>query len=336
MWAIASTMTGDDAAAFDPGDEAAEATSDEPVPVEVVREVMRRTLPAWRRHRHRTSRLDIVITTTEAAALRVFSPSARPVRGGAHAAPLDPQAAALRRAFSRRLSWDVQAHLWATEVENIPESDVARRLEQFNPDKEAADVALRLSYLDIRKGLNAECRAALRSVFGSLGPEPSSWVTHVRGCAFCQGEVTWLKDLGSALGRLPSPMPAVVWDEARRVGLDDLGRSSASLPQEDAYEQQNLTPSSGQVSSISSPPSMEASPEAAHVDLSGGGNEERTSDDLTTGMNGQQPAQPCRTVEAEDLGSDRQVLPSCGEAAASPEVTFPPPTLLPLRVFREG
>src|SRR6185437_16296558 len=85
MWAIASTMTGDDAAAFDPGDESAEASSDEPVPVEVVREVMRRTLPAWRRHRHRTSRLDIVITTTEAAALRVFSPSARPVRGGAHA-----------------------------------------------------------------------------------------------------------------------------------------------------------------------------------------------------------------------------------------------------------
>ena len=127
MWAIACTLTGDEATA-----------------VEVVKEVVRGTLPQPYRSRQRGLRLEVVIATTEAGAARAFSPLARPVRSRAYAAALSPQASALRRAFSRRVSWDIQAPLWATEVEEIAESDVANRLGQNHPGREAGRVALRL------------------------------------------------------------------------------------------------------------------------------------------------------------------------------------------------
>src|ERR1700691_2285754 len=108
MWAIACTLTGDEATA-----------------IEVVKEVVRGTLAQPYRSGQRGLRLEVVIATTEAGAARAFSPLARPARSSAYTAALGPQALALRRAFSRRVSWDIQAPLWATEVEEIAESDVA-------------------------------------------------------------------------------------------------------------------------------------------------------------------------------------------------------------------
>src|SRR5271170_5863445 len=81
-WAIACTLTGDEATA-----------------VEVVKEVVGATLPEPHRFRQRGLRLEVVIAATEAAAARVFSPLDRRVRLRAQEADLSPQASALRRAF---------------------------------------------------------------------------------------------------------------------------------------------------------------------------------------------------------------------------------------------
>ena len=169
-----------------------------------------------------------MVATTEAAATRVFSPGTRRIRGGAHAAPLNPQAAALRRAFSRRLSWDVQALLWATEVEDIAEPDVERLLGQIDP--QAGRLTVRLAYVDLRRDLNDRCRATLRSIFCSSDPETAlAGDDHLRSCALCQAEARWLTDLGSALRSLPSPLPDFVWEGARRVAAgEDGARAFAS------------------------------------------------------------------------------------------------------------
>ena len=219
MWSIASTLTGDDAP----------AEGDDSTAVEVVREVTRRVLPLGRRNLHRGLKLEIVVATTEAAATRVFSPGIRRIRGGAHAAPLNPQAAALRRAFSRRLSWDVQALLWATEVEDIAEQDVERLLGQIDP--QAGRLTVRLAYVDLRRDLDDRCRATLRSIFSSPDPETAlAGDDHLHSCALCQAEARWLTDLGSALRSLPSPLPDFVWEGARRVAAgDDGARAFASI-----------------------------------------------------------------------------------------------------------
>ena len=213
-WAIGCCLTGDEATA-----------------VEVVRQVARGTLPQTLRFRESGLRLEVVIAATDAAAGRVFSPLDRRARAGAYAAALSPQASALRRAFSRRLSWDVQALLWATEVEEIAESDVTSRLGQIHPGREAGRAALRLAYLDLRKDLHANCTAALREVFASAaGPGQGAADSHVSWCAPCQAEIRWLTHLRSALLSLPPAMPPDVWEEARRLALRDTGpRSYDSL-----------------------------------------------------------------------------------------------------------
>jgi hypothetical protein len=244
MWSIASTLTGDDAP----------ADSDDSTAVEVVREVTRRVLPQGRRSLHRGLKLEIVVATTEAAATRVFSPGIRRIRGGAHAAPLNPQAAALRRAFSRRLSWDVQALLWATEVEDIAEPDVERLLGQIDP--QAGRLTVRLAYLDLRRDLNDRCRATLRSICCSSDPETALAAdNHLRSCALCQAEARWLSDLGSALRSLPSPLPDAVWEGARRVAAgEDGARAFASVGHDGS-------------NTMTAPP-PEASPERADVEVS--------------------------------------------------------------------
>ena len=203
MWAIACTLTGD-----------------EVIAIEVVKEVIRGTLPQPYRSRQRGLRLEVVIATTEAGAARAFSPLDHRVRSRAYAAALSPQASALRRAFSRRVSWDVQAPLWATEVEELAESDVADRLGQTHAGIEAGRVALRLAYIDLRRDLDVNCRETLRSVFGSSpGPEKRAEESHLGSCALCQAETSWLTDLGSALRSLPPVMSPKVWEEARQLAL---------------------------------------------------------------------------------------------------------------------
>ncbi len=217
MWAIACTLTGDEATAG-----------------EVVKEVVRGTLPQPYRSRQRGLRLEVVIATTEAGAARAFSPLVRRARSGAYAAALSPRASALRRALSRRVSWDVQAPLWATEVEGIAESDVAHRLGQSHPGREARRVALRLAYVDLRRDLDVNCRETLRNVFGSsAGLERRADDSHLGSCALCQAETQWLTDLGSALRSVPPAMPTEVWEEARRLALGDTRRPSLEPPRSD-------------------------------------------------------------------------------------------------------
>jgi hypothetical protein len=298
MWAIASTVAGDATAVA--GDATALA-GDPATAVEVVREVVRRTLPQRRRYRQRGLRLEIVIAATEAAATRAFSPHVRRSRSAAHAAPsneaapfevaplnaapLKDGASALRRAFSRRLSWDVQAFLWATEVEGIAESDVERRLGQVHPRKEAARVTLRLAYLDLRTDLDERCRATLRTVFGSLaGPEKlAEDNTHLKSCALCQAETRWLTDLRSSLGTLPSAMPAAVWEEARRFVLGD-----------DSETVTRPGPS----------PSPEASPGRADVMLLAADSANQAADDASPAANGREHTPVDRGVETQKAGDN--------------------------------
>ena len=192
MWAIACTLTGDEATA-----------------VEVVKEVVRGTLPQPYRSRQRGLRLEVVIAATEAGAARAFSPLDRRVRSGAYAAVLSPQASALRRAFSRRVSWDVQAPLWATEVEDIAESDVANRLGQSHQGMEAGRVALRLAYIDLRRDLDVNCRETLRNAFGSSAdPErrgsglPSGFMCSVSG-RDAVAHRPWIRSAQRAPGAAP-------------------------------------------------------------------------------------------------------------------------------------
>ena len=277
-WAIACTLTGDETTA-----------------VEVVKEVVRGTLPQPYRSRQRGLRLEVVIAATEAGAARAFSPLDRRVRSGAYAAVLSPQASALRRAFSRRVSWDVQAPLWATEVEDIAESDVASRLGQSHAGMEAGRVALRLAYIDLRSDLDVNCRETLRDAFGcSAGPESRAQDSHLGSCALCQAETRWLTDLGSALRSVPPSMPPEVWEEARRLALGDTGGPSPD-PRSDGATQTG--------SAISAPPRH--SP--AHARRSAVG--ERPPADqataavlgATTATNGHGPALVCRAVEAQKV-----------------------------------
>jgi len=198
MWAVACTLTGDEETA-----------------VEVVKEVVRGTLPPPHRLRQRGLRLEVVVASTDAAAARVFSPTDRRLRAGAYGAALSPQAAALRRAFSRRMSWDVQALVWATEVEEIAESDAVHRLGQIHSDWETRRVALRQAYLDLRRDLETNCRATLRRLFESAANlETLATDSHLLSCAVCQAEARWLTDLRAALGSLPPVMPPDVWEAA--------------------------------------------------------------------------------------------------------------------------
>jgi hypothetical protein len=203
MWAISCTLTGDEGTAR-----------------EIVREVVRGTLPQPYRLRQRGLRLEVVIAATEASAARVFAPLVHKDRSGSYAAALGPQASALRRAFSRRLSWDVQALLWATDVEGIDESDVVQWLGPMQ-GREDGLVALHLAYLDLRRDLDVNCRATLRRVFASrAGTEKRADDAHLTSCARCQAESRWLTDLRTAfLSPLPT-MPPEVWDEAQQHVLE--------------------------------------------------------------------------------------------------------------------
>jgi hypothetical protein len=313
-WAIANTLTTDDATAVSGG--ATAVAGDQATAVEVVREVVRRTLPERRRYREPGLRLEIVIAATEAAANRTFSPHVRRNRGGAHAAPpnaaapldaaplngvpLDPRASALRRAFSRRLSWDVQAFLWATEVEGIAESDVERRLGKIHPGKEAARVTLRLAYLDLRTDLDESCRATLYNIFGSFaGAEKlAEENTHLKSCALCQAETRWLTNLRSALGNLPSAMPAAVWEEARRsVPGDDRGWSHDSLGNEGALQSET-------VSRPEQSPSPEASPGSVDVVLPAADGANPKAGDASLAANGREEMLVRRSVETQKAGDN--------------------------------
>ncbi len=286
MWAIACTLTGDEATA-----------------VEVVKEVIRGgTLPQPYRSRQRGLRLEVVIATTEAGAARAFSPLDRRARSGAYAAALSPQASALRRAFSRRVSWDVQAPLWATEVEDIAESDVANRLGQIHPGWEAGRDALRLAYIDLRSDLDVNCRETLRNVFGSsAGPEKRAWDSHLGSCALCQAETRWLTDLGSALRSVSPAMPPEVWEEARRLALGDTRRPSWDPPRSDG------APQTGAAISAQPWPSPMDSRTRAVVALSAADQAKAAVGHATAATNGCEPALACRAVEAQKVDAQKVV-----------------------------
>ena len=280
MWAIACTLTGDEATA-----------------VEVVKEVVRGTLPQPYRSRQRGLRLEVVIAATEAGAARAFSPLDHRVRSGAYAAALSPQASALRRAFSRRVSWDVQAPLWATEVEDIAESDVANKLGQSHLGIEAGRVALRLAYIDLRSDLDVNCRETLRNAFGSsASPERRAQDSHLGSCALCQAETRWLTDLGSALRSLPPVMPPEVWEEARRLALGDARRPSLDPTRSDGATTKTDN-------AISAPPR----PSPAHAPTRAVGGQAAADraqgavGDGTTPTNGWEPAFVCGAVEAQKV-----------------------------------
>jgi hypothetical protein len=282
MWAIACTLTGDEATA-----------------VEVVKEVVRGTLPQPYRSRQRGLRLEVVIAATEAGATRAFSPLDHRVRSGSFAAVLGPQASALRRAFSRRVSWDVQAPLWATEVEDIAESDVANRLGQSHPGMEAGRVALRRAYIDLRSDLDVNCRETLRNAFGSsASPERRAQDSHLGSCALCQAETRWLTDLGSALRSVPPAMPSEVWEEARRLALGDTRRPSLDPPRSDGATQTG--------NAISAPPRTSPAHARTRVVVvqSAADQENPAVGDATTATNGCEPPLVCRAVEAQKVKAD--------------------------------
>ena len=219
-WQIACTLTGDEATA-----------------AEVVRQVVGGTLPQPYRSRQRGLRLEVVIAATEAAAARVFTPLVRRVSPPAPAAALSAQASALQRAFSRRISWDVQAFLWATEVENIAESDVTRRLGLPRPGRAAERAALGLAYLDLRMDLDENCKAALQNVFrSSADTEMQNADPHLVFCALCHAEALWLSDLRSALLSLSPPMPSQVLGEAQRLVLGVTAQESYESARSDRSE----------------------------------------------------------------------------------------------------
>lgn len=209
MWQIAFTLTGDEATAAE-------------VVQQVVKQVVAGTLPQPHRSRQGGMRLEVVIAAIDAAAARVFSPLDRRVRPRAYAAAHSLQASALQRAFSRRVSWDVQVLLWATEVEKIAESDVTRRLGEIRPGRAAGRAALRLAYLDLRWDLDDNCKEALRNFFRlsadlELQGEDSGLALY----SPCHAEARWLSDLRLALLSLAPPVPPDVWWEARQLALGD-------------------------------------------------------------------------------------------------------------------
>ena len=279
MWAIACTLTGDEATAG-----------------EVVKEVVRGTLPQPYRSRQRGLRLEVVIATTEAGAARAFSPLVRRARSGAYAAALSPRASALRRAFSRRMSWDVQAPLWATEVEGIAESDVAHRLGQSHPGREARRVALRLAYVDLRTDLDVNCRETLRNVFGSsAGLERRADGSHLGSCALCQAETQWLTDLGSALRSVPPAMPTEVWEEARRLALGNTRRPSLEPPRSDGAIQ-----TGDAISAQPSPPAMDPRTRAVVVPSA----TDQAKAAVGDATNGCEPALVSRAAEAQKVKAE--------------------------------
>jgi hypothetical protein len=282
MWAIACTLTGD------------EATS-----LEVVKQVVREALPEPDRFCQEGLRLEVVIAAIEAGAARVFSPLEHRVRPGGYAAALGPQASALRRAFSRRLSWDVQALLWATEVEDIAEADVAHRLGQIQLGREAGCADLCLAYLDLRRDLDVSCRATLRNVFGSsAGPEKRAEDTHLGSCARCQAETRWLTDLRSALRSLAPAMPPDVWEQARRLALGDVREESSDTPRADGATQPGSaisthpwrSPMDSRTGAVYGPPSADQ-PKAA-------------VDAITNATNGCAPALVSRAAEGQMLKAE--------------------------------
>ena len=143
----------------------------------------------------------------------------------------------MQRAFSRRISWDVQALLWATEVENIVESDVTRRLGLPRSGRAAGRAALGLAYLDLRMDLDEICKAALQNVFrSSADTEMQNADPHLVFCALCHAEAVWLSDLRSALLSLSPPMPSQLLEEAQRLVLGVRGQESDDSARSDRSE----------------------------------------------------------------------------------------------------
>lgn len=268
MWAIACTLTGDEATA-----------------VEVVKDVVRGSLPRPHRFRQGGRRIEIVIAATEAAAARVFSPLDHRDRAKGYVAALSPRASALRRAFSRRVSWDVQALLWATEVEGIAESDVVRRLGQVPTGRDGGLAAVRLAYLDLRRDLDVDCAATLRGIYRSTADsEKRAGDSHLDSCALCQAETGWLTDLGSALRSLPPAIPSDVWEEARQLALEGTRRRSRDLPRSDrATHAGDVITARPMHSRRSAVVVLSASDQAK---------------DAATATSGRQPALVCRAVES--------------------------------------
>ena len=83
------------------------------------------------------------------------------------------------------MSWDVQALLWATEVEGLAESDVVRRLGQVPTGRDGGLAAVRLAYLDLRRDLDVDCAATLRGIYRSTAVLRSVPGTPIRIRALC-------------------------------------------------------------------------------------------------------------------------------------------------------
>jgi hypothetical protein len=159
--------------------------------------------------------VDLIAATTETAALHIYSLSDRRPPDFPET---DPARAALARAFGRRLSWSLQAPLWAVDVEGIPEAPVCRRLNVTPGRLEAARADVRRAYLDLRDDLTSDCRRRLQleAVPGSGTDWDRRWACG-DGCPVCGSERRRIAELGLALSDLSVPLPPAVWERARAV-----------------------------------------------------------------------------------------------------------------------
>jgi len=186
--------------------------------------------------------------------------------------------------------------LWATEVEGIAESDVAHRLGQSYPGREARRVAVRLAYLDLRRDLDVNCRETLRIVFGSsAGLERRAEDSHLGSCALCQAETQWLTDLGSALRSVPPAMPPEVWEEARRLALGDTRRPSLEPPRSDGAIQ-----TGDAISAQPWPPAMDPRTRAVPVPSA----TDQAKAAVGDATNGCEPALVSRAAEAQKVKAE--------------------------------
>jgi hypothetical protein len=165
----------------------------------------------------RAARLEIVVTTAEAAALRVFDPSdpggCGPAIVDLRREPPSTDARVLAMAFARRLSWYNQAALWAVDVEGLGSRATARRLGKagVRVQLEGARNDLRRAYLQLRTDLDEACVSTLRQTF-RLSPAATATAPHPVGCPECVAQLAWLGDLGAALPILERPLPPKIRD----------------------------------------------------------------------------------------------------------------------------
>ncbi len=159
--------------------------------------------------------VDLIAETTETAALHIYSLSDRRPPDSPDA---NPARAALARAFGRRLSWSLQAPLWAVEVEGMPEGPVCRRLNVTPRRLDSARAEVKRAYLDLRDDLPPDCRRRLQleAVYGS-GIDADRRTACGDGCPVCGSDWRRMAELGPALSELSVPLPPAVWERARAV-----------------------------------------------------------------------------------------------------------------------